>query len=120
MPKATTISELRTFIEAVEFASEQEDAWVPNARQWSRIRDMIFSIEEAVSPPPPVQMMRPVYQELTNSWIPAPVEQVPMQTMPLPVSSIAPRHPPVTPPVFANPRTPDIDTSNGQYTSPFA
>lgn len=47
--KVVTAVELKTFIDAVEFASDAED-WVPSKRQWVRIRDMINRLEETAPP----------------------------------------------------------------------
>lgn len=127
MSKPITISELRTFIEAVEFASEQEQGWVPNARQWARIREMIFNLE--AEPAMPVRTYE-YAQQMVPPMPPVMYEREPMPATlpsvaafpagPAALPAIAPRHPPVASPSFTTPRTPDIDTSNGQYTSSFA
>lgn len=116
--KVVTVRDLQTFIDAVEFASDQEE-WVPSAKQWKRIRQMIDDLDEAPAPvPAPVQ--QPVYHQ------PAPIHHAPSgfgqgpanPTYSAPVQTSLP-------PLFGTggavpARTPDIDTTNGQYSSSFA
>lgn len=119
--KKISVKELQTFIEAVEFAADIED-WIPSARQWKRIREMIDSLESET--PRTVAAV----QQLTVPQQPyrdpnAPLQRAPAG-MPAP-TQVAPQQP--LPPVFANPaapnvpaKTPDIDTSTGGYKSGFA
>ena len=118
--KPVSVTQLKTFIEAVEFAADAED-WVPNKRQWERIRDMIEQLEEsapaASSPAPqaaPVMMQLPV-PTMASSFGHSPgglAMPLPPNTQGLagPFGSGGP----------APVRTPDVDTSNGQYQSSFA
>lgn len=119
--KKISVKELQTFIEAVEFAADTED-WIPSARQWKRIRQMIDNLEnEAVSRPQPVQPSSPttVYRDPN-----APVVMAPPGMPPARMAGPMPTH---LPPTFGNPtapgipaKTPDIDTSAGGYNSTFA
>ena len=112
--KKTSVKELQTFIDAVEFASDS-DEWVPSKRQWDRIRSMINNLEESsvtASPAP-----APVYQQ-PHAWNGhtsiGPSGFTPVTTLPppsLPSGPFATGH--------GNVRTPDVDTSNGTYQSPF-
>jgi hypothetical protein len=121
-PKKVTVSELKTFIDAVEFAADT-DEWIPSKRQWLRIREMIDSlVPDAPPPAPPPQIMQlPIPQHLQQP-------QMPMQLAPGGLGNGGMMSPPQIPqgvPIAAgNPgqavRTPDIDTSSGKYQSSFA
>lgn len=133
-PKKVTATELKTFIDAVEFAADTEETWVPSTRQWIRIRDMINNLEETAqvvtTVPVPVHqpMIMPIPQPhhgMAN--IPMGMEGPPMpagpsafggaQQMPQQMNHRAPLAQNAAMPV----RTPDIDTSGGNgYTSSFA
>ena len=122
--KKISVKELQTFIEAVEFAADTDD-WIPSARQWKRIRQMIDNLE--VEPPVRIQSApqnlvppssAPVYRNPD-----APVRMAP-GGMPPPAHANMPTQLPTT---FGNPnapgvpaKTPDIDTSAGGYKSSFA
>lgn len=111
----TTIRDLQTFIDAVEFASDQEE-WVPSARQWKRIRDMINSLEETKVEVRPAEPVR--YNQPTSFAMP------PMPTQPSGLNVPMPTGP-HNPLLASNPhgpvRTPDIDTGHGKpYQSSFA
>lgn len=126
-----TIKEFRMWLQGVE--EMQDPGWVPSPAQWSRIREKINHIEEAESEPVVVyQQPAPVQQHY-----PVPPTGVPMGNempgIPAGPSSLGmtPRPPmPASPPpsgLFATPespsmpvRTPNIDTTNGQYQSSFA
>lgn len=121
--KKVTARDLKTFIEAVEFAADS-DTWVPSERQWKKIRSMIDQLEEVVAPPPqPVRMAAPA------------------MTLPVEMPQQAMQPPRMAPGGLgggfaggAGPqggltafgmgqsgalKVPDIDTSNGQYNTPF-
>ena len=119
--KPVSVSQLKTFIEAVEFAADAED-WVPSKRQWERIRDMIERLEEVAPAAPslvpqaaPVMMQLPVPQ-MASTFVPGPGGlQMPsapnISQLPGPFGSGGP----------APVRTPDVDTSGGRtYQSTFA
>jgi hypothetical protein len=114
-PKKVTINELKTFIEAVEFATDTDD-WVPSKRQWVKIREMIDRLEETGSTPQVMQLPIPMQQ-------PYPVQMAPgglSMTQPGPIQ--IPHGVPIA--GGNNPsqavKTPDIDTSRGSYQSSFA
>ncbi len=113
--KKITIRDLQTFIDAVEFASDQEE-WVPSAKQWKRIKDMINNLEAEPAIPTAMQL----YSPPVHSGFAQPIHE-PMPAIPAGPSSMPSfSSPVVAPPIFANPRTPDIDTSTGKYQSGFA
>lgn len=120
--KITTIRDLQTFIDAVEFASDQEE-WVPSAKQWRRIREMIDQLEE-----PPTQTAQPpapVYVQQAHPPMP-PSFAAPSAFggMPANMPSGYPTGVPNTGLFAQGPvpvRTPDVDTSGGKsYQSSFA
>lgn len=117
--KPVTVGELKTFIDAVEFASDT-DEWVPSPRQWKRIREMIERLEErapAAAPAPVHQQQQP--QMMVPMMVPSTMMPAP-QHMP---SAMAAVPPPGVPLAAGAPnvavKTPDIDTSNGTYVSTF-
>lgn len=114
-PKKVTVPELKTFIEAVEFAADT-DEWIPSKRQWLKIREMINALVDTPQAAPAPQVMQ----------LP-PIPMGPMQMAPGGMSGMAPGpvHIPQGVPLAAgNPtqavKTPDIDTSRGNYQSSFA
>lgn len=121
--KKISVKELQTFIEAVEFAADTEE-WIPSARQWKRIRQMIDNLEtEAPAPVRQQAVQQPpaqVYRDPDRPVMMAPPGMPPPAFAGMPAQS-------ALPPTFANPnapgvpaRTPDIDTSTGGYSSAFA
>lgn len=115
----TSVQQLKTFIEAVEFLADSPD-WVPNERQWKKIREMIESIPtdvpQQVAPAPqqvyqqayPQQPMAPV-QYGGHSQLDAVLasqQAVPQRAAPMSSGAMS--------------KTPDIDTSRGPYQSWFA
>lgn len=126
--KPVTIRELKTFIEAVEFAADSEDEWIPSKRQWIRIRSMIERLEEtpATATTPPTQSS---FQPPTAFAPPVMIDYGPSRMSPggfggqqMPLSPSSP--PPGAPFAIGAPqlpvRTPDIDTSIQPYKSSFA
>ena len=129
-----TIKEFRMWLQGVE--EMQDPAWVPNPTQWQRIREKINTIEDE---PETVVVHQPVVHQAPQVAYPVPPTGVPLgneipgvpagpsslASAPYPVASL-----PATPPpggLFATPeapnmpvRTPNIDTTNGQYQSSFA
>lgn len=131
MTKKTTISELKTFIEAVEFAADVE-SWVPSERQWARIRDMINGLEEtpvAAAPQQYVPMQLPqmahpmanIPMGMESPGVPSGPSSLAATSHTVPHQVMNPRAPIATGNAQIPVRTPDIDTSSGQgYTSSFA
>lgn len=121
--KKISVKELQTFIEAVEFASDTEE-WIPSARQWKRIRQMIDNLENEV-PLPQQAVQHKVesvarYRDQDRPVMMAPAGMPPPTFAGMPT----PSH---LPPTFGTPhtpgvptKTPDIDTSTGGYNSTFA
>lgn len=113
-----TIKEFQMWLAGVE--EMQPDGWSPDNRQWNRIREKINQLEAAPAPvvQQVVQQQVPVYRE---------EPMVPLQ----PQYSAPGLHPRAAPPppnnaLFANAdmnsvpvRTPNVDTSNGNYESAF-
>ena len=117
--KKISMKEFRMWLQGVE--EMQADDWVPDARQWQRIREKIDSVDDG----------QPVVQTPAVS---APVQQQPAQTFAPPLPAV-PAGPSMMPPPsrmaqgpasgpFAKGntpvRTPDIDSSSGKYESSFA
>ena len=150
--KTITIHDLRTFIEAVEFASDS-DEWIPTARQWKRIREMIDQVVDTPrqinrkeSPPAPLTSSGGVVFDLPEApatlsrrqYEPPPplnYSQPQTQRMAVPAGPSSLGHPlqmqqmtdtirgfDAVGNIGANERvnTPDIDTSNGSYKTPYA
>lgn len=137
--KTYTITELKTFIEAVEFAADT-DNWVPSERQWTRIRTMINNLVEPAKAAPVAPTRQYIAQQYDE-----PVMVMPQVTSPLDVIPMGEQAParPAGPSAFNQPqiaqqmpqmrgpsgpfahggqqavRTPDIDTTNGNYRSAF-
>lgn len=131
--KKITVSEFRFWLQGVE--EMQPEGWTPDSRQWAKIREKIDQITEAEQPArPPLQYpqgvreARPAPTQGANvpPSIPVPVGPSNLQSQPqiprgpktattrtgLPVSlSSGPQQMPL--------RTPDIDTSSGDYDSQF-
>jgi hypothetical protein len=119
--KHVSVAELKTFIDAVEFASDA-DNWIPSQRQWERIRSMIDRLEDAPAPPPPARYV-PDNQQMMQLPQPS-MMQVPQGGM-MPSMMQPPQMlPPNAPFAAGNPampvRTPDIDTMGKPYQSAFA
>jgi hypothetical protein len=119
MNEVETISlkDFKSWLQGVE--DMQETGWTPSPIQWQKIRDKINLIEEVVVNPIPTNYTHrnvvagpsiPQSQFDESPIIPRPSQSPKVSTY------IAP---PATPPHFDTPKTPDIDTSNGNYRSTF-
>ena len=117
-----TLNNFRSWLQGVE--DMQEEGWTPSPTQWAKIRSKIDMIEQ---PTPSVN--------ITNTNLPTMIRGQMIEP------AAPPYIPPYVPPVMANPqngarvttfmnpaasslfndnpKTPDIDTSSGQYTAPF-
>ncbi len=114
-----TISEFRHWLAGVE--EMQPDGWSPDKRQWDRIREKINQLE-AVVPAPVVQQ---VVQQPVPVYRDEPIANIqPQYASP----GLHPRAvaPPPNNALFANAdmqnvpvRTPNVDTSTGNYESAF-
>lgn len=117
--KKITLSEFKSWIDGVE--DMMVDGWIPDARQWERIRSKINDIEEKSvvirqeQPTPVVKIDPPPLQYATYPSGPV---------SPPPSNFQQPAYPSGNPPLSHNAqipvRTPDIDTSSGGYASSFA
>lgn len=123
--KPVTVTELKTFIDAVEFAADT-DEWIPSERQWKRIRSMIDRLVDqpaaAAPAPAPERYVEPAPITYAQGGLtggpPQAFAQMP-QTMPrMPPAQLAG---PFAQGGAAPVRTPDLDTSHGRpYESSFA
>jgi len=133
--KKFTVAELKTFIDAVEFATEIDDTveWTPTPKQWKRIRAMIDNLEETVAPAVQHQP-----QMMQVPQFPHPMQHIPMgmdapgiPAGPSPLMQPQQSQPMLPPQQIGGVRapfgsegmkakTPDIDTSRGNYQSSFA
>ncbi len=117
--KKLSLNEFRAWLSGVE--EMQPDNWTPDPTQWRRIRQ---KIEDVIDNPRSFNSddggssaelrYPPRWDGQPASWGPPPA-MVP------PVSGLVPGAAPVpmapTTPLFASPKTPDIDTSKGGYAS---
>lgn len=123
--KKITVKEFKMWLEGVE--EMQPEGWLPDARQWSRIREKINSIEETVAQQQAPQQsfaLPPVPQQPIQRQTPA--IQAGPSMMPPPAAAHTARPGNLAGP-FANPdspqmpvRTPNIDTQGKPYESSFA
>jgi hypothetical protein len=117
--KVTSLVEFRAWLEGVE---EMQGAdWVPTQEQWTRIREKIDSIEDAPPAPAPVTEPDPVPHVPLSPYPSAPGIPGPSAfetvTRPAPAMNLSPDAP-----IAAGQqqvKTPDIDTSKGDYKSSF-
>ncbi len=123
-----TVKEFRMWLEGV--IEMQDDTWVPDARQWSRILGKIYDISEGISIASTQNTYTPRHPPVEQQFV-SPVSPTAFDSMPQelfqPQSGLL-SAPPVAPNLtgpFARDqggipvRTPDIDTTNG-YKSTFA
>lgn len=131
--KQITVKEFKMWLQGVE--EMQDDDWTPTAVQWKRIREKINQIADTAPAPTPVTYRGPA--EAPAMPFPAPGAAPPMppsgmsaapSSLQLPPNMPAAPRTAVTPgglPVSlasqpgAKVKTPDIDTSNGNYNSQF-
>lgn len=121
--KHITVSEFRFWLEGVE--EMQLEDWTPDPRQWKRIRGKINQIlDTPIGYPAPAQQ-GPTVAYRTPAYD-APIHMVPggLSDNPPPMPIIA--QPPANSHLFANAdankiavKTPNIDTSMGNYESSF-
>mgnify|MGYP006055157819 CR=1 FL=1 len=139
--KPITVLELKTFIDAVEFAADT-DEWVPSARQWHKIRGMINRLQDTPTQQIPVQQQWTQHQTaapniLTSSNSPNDGRAVANNELPIDgpsqlLSNVAQAlekthatrvnpNVPMATGAPGNPvKTPNVDTSGGSYKSSFA
>lgn len=124
--KKLTINEFKMWLQGVE--EMQQPDWIPDARQWEKIRQKIDMIIDG-----PPQREVNMGQNLPP---PGPIHREPPPQMPIGPSNLQPTPRVPQPPRVAHTasglpvsmasgspntpaRTPDIDTSNGNYDSHF-
>jgi len=113
--KKTTLENFRSWLEGVE--EMQGDDWVPTSEQWKKIRnkiDLIEAVKEEITEVPPTYARIPTHapapvqsQGSSLDYIAAPVAPVEMS----PNAPMAKGQHQV--------KTPDIDTSKGDYKSAY-
>lgn len=126
--KPISVQELKTFIDAVEFASDKED-WIPSERQWKRIRSMIDRLE-ATQPQSVRAESAPMHMPMPMHMPPGAMPEPPIMAAPSAMTPMRmPQQMQPTAPTLSGPfatggptpvRTPDLDTSSGQYRSAYA
>lgn len=131
--KKTSFKEFQAWLEGVK--DMQGDDWTPSAEQWKRIQDKIAAVEvkldfaDEPAPRPALAMPtgpQPRAPQTTIHFPPAPgsipddIEIVPSsvsENTPIPTA-------PINAPVAVDPKvpvkTPDVDSSNGNYKSAFS
>lgn len=115
--KMVSVHELKTFIDACEFIADTEQMWVPSARQWAKIREMIRNLNDGRS----VDMVGLTYPSAQPMVAPPPIPAGPSVLPPVP-NNLPSAPPPHSASLFAvggTTRTPHIDTSDGNYQSAF-
>jgi hypothetical protein len=119
-----TIKEFRMWLEGVE--EMQDEGWVPDPKQWARIRSKINSIEDAPLPKrneaqvPQYNTYNPHEAAVGTGYIPEPF-QIPTTVLGNPQGGGLPGmgNAPSFPGGIVTTKTPDIDTSAGGYVSKF-
>lgn len=118
MSAAISVKEFKMWLQGVE--EMQTEDWIPDARQWVKIREKIDQIADMQTtqtaiPDNQTRVARPLYNN------DSPVEIPPQFTIPIPqmpptgLSGV-----PLATSESMKVTTPNIDTSNGQYKSQFA
>lgn len=141
-PKPVTLSEFKAWLEGVE--ELQPEGWHPDASQWELVRDKMLSIIEPeydavpvpkqqapvhTNPQPaPVQPYNEVVEDMPqiipgppmqSSALPMDVEPANISMTPAAKAMLSGRPLPGTPGPDGKVKTPNIDTSNGSYTTSF-
>jgi hypothetical protein len=112
--KKLSLNEFRAWLSGVE--EMQSDDWTPDPTQWRRIREKIEDIIDNPRRSAPDQYSEPQYG-YSGGYTPAPImPAAPSGFVPGAVPGPAMPMSPSTP-LFASPKTPDIDTSKGGYAS---
>lgn len=122
-----SLKEFKAWLQGVE--ELQPDGWAPNAEQWKLIRNKIDGIveEKPAAPQPQRSLTQPTQPMPSHNQAQAnPVVQTALPQPP-PVGGLPPVEVEMTPAArkLLNPgadgktQTPDMDTSDGNVTSPF-
>jgi hypothetical protein len=134
--KYYTLSEFKAWLEGVE--ELQPANWSPDTTQWKLIRDRLFSIVEEPpqqhvvehqnhaqyypEAPVPTRMPQPEYVPPANAWVPPPSAVAPMvEATPAAQALLSGKKLPssMVPDASGKLKTPDVDTSDGNYGSSF-
>lgn len=138
--KKLTLEEFKSWLEGLE--DGQPDGWSPDKDQWAKIRERIGNIKETVIKEvveqPPVMPPMPPAMPAGYSYVqppqqpptglppaqPAVPPNIPLRTVDLPEPEMTEAARQLlkggaTPGVAATSKTPDLDTSDGQYESSF-
>lgn len=115
--KKITLEQFRAWLEGVE--EMQEEGWAPDVRQWTKIRSRIDNIESTpVQQAVPQQVMhapQPFTPPASSAF-----DQVKPQSTPAPRVDMSSNAPIANDPSGKMPvKTPDIDTTTGEYESAF-
>jgi len=125
--KKLTIKEFKMWLQGVE--EMQDENWIPTATQWKRIREKIDDINDQ-APAAPAQPAPVMYAPPAPTYAtPAGPTVLAPGGMGNPAGATAPSFAPAPPPAGVPlasgseqipVKTPNIDTTNGQYRSAFA
>lgn len=139
-PKPVTLSEFKAWLEGIE--ELQPEGWHPDADQWELVRNKMLSIiepdydgyYEAPAPQqnfnsqPAERYQQPAVQEMPqiipgpppmSSALPTDVQPAQISMTPAARAAMSGKPLPGTPGPDGKVRTPNIDTSNGHYTTSF-
>ena len=123
--KKLTIKEFRMWLEGVE--EMQEEGWTPNTVQWRRIRDKLNEIDDtpsgvlhrAAAPVSNAQMIEPPRPPAPSGPVQFAPPGIGGGVFPTPSAELAQR--PFMPETTGMAvRTPNIDTTGGNYVSAFS
>jgi hypothetical protein len=125
--KVISIQEFKAWLEGVE--EMQGSTWIPDAKQWKRIRQKINQIHETIDSQQqysslPTTNMSGVGENIVIPKIPSSFERSRISNLPpTPSSTIIPAHNSLqrnlSPDGSEKVKTPDIDTSKSEYVSSF-
>ena len=120
--QSITLEQFRAWLEGVE--EMQEDGWAPDVRQWTKIRERIDRIVSGggsanlTFPNHPVIPTQPAVFNAPVPAAPSVLEQ--LTDKPAPAMKMSPNAPIADDPTGKRPvKAPDIDTSDGNYSSAF-
>lgn len=118
--KVVTLAEFKAWLEGIEELAGAN--WVPDGKQWKRIRTKIELIREPNTAPARAFQAPPMFGNPSPHQVPDPqfVQTVPRsQLTPILMPVGRGGRPPIAVAENVSVKTPDIDTTDGQYDSPF-
>jgi hypothetical protein len=116
-----SLNDFKSWLQGVEDMQEAE--WTPNASQWNKIRQKIESIVESLPktnlhPQGPIPRASVMNRIEEHEYVPVPAPTpMPSSIVPRGVTNNTSFTLPPPPSHLLNPKTPDIDTSTGSYTT---